>query len=654
MKGDYFKFWTRASTFFTLRTRLLGGFIGLAALSIAAVVFFNQIYSETRSDAEQTVRLTRSVQSLDSLREALLETDIAMRAQLAEGNDRDLTQWAKKVEARNRWMRAVSDAQADFQPATQRVVGGLAANLKKLRLTEEDLLIANGLVSSDRLAANLASQRRVLIVALSGAINVEQARLVRLAGEAINKKSRAVQIGWAAVGVIGGFALLLAFLSYVSVIKPLLDLTDSVREIAAGKLDHRINIEGRDEIGLLGREFNRMALSLQKSYSEVRRRYSQLTNLYKISKAISTTQDLDNLLHLALKQSLDLMGAETGSIMLLTSEGDELKIRAAEGLDEWTIQNTSVKLGEGVSGRVAATGKPLMIQDDVRKARRPGGKDIKDALSVPLIAHERVIGVINANNKRKGRFDREDLRFFTTLAGQIAAAVANATLVDNIQEAYFNTIKVLAASIDAKDKYTHGHSARVAKYAVTIAQQLELPHGDVTRIEAAAYLHDIGKIGVPDHILNKEGALTDEEFDMIKTHPQKAAEILGHINFPWGDVVPGVRGHHERYDGRGYPDGLAGEEIARDARIIAVADSFDAMTSDRPYRKGLDRTTAITEMVKGRQKQFDAEAVDAFIPALLTEWMSSLPGAVAKHFDFLTGPDKKKKSPKEELTEAKS
>ncbi len=324
--------------------------------------------------------------------------------------------------------------------------------------------------------------------------------------------------------------------------------------------------------------------------------------------------------------------------MLIEPGSEELTIRAAEGLDPETVKTARVKLGEGISGYVAASGKPLMIQDGVRKARAPGVKDVKDALSVPLIANEKVIGVFNANNKRDAKFDRHDLRFFTTLAGQIAAAIANASLVDNIREAYFTTIKVLAAAIDAKDKYTHGHSERVAKYTITIARRMGLPAEDLTRIEAAAYLHDIGKIGVPDIILNKNGPLTDDEFAMIKQHPGQAAEILGHINFPWGDVVPGVRGHHEQFDGSGYPDGLAGGDIPLDARIIAVADAFDAMTSDRPYRKGMERTKAITQLVKGRQRQFDGDVVDAFIPALLTEWMSSLPGGIADRLEFLSDP----------------
>jgi putative nucleotidyltransferase with HDIG domain len=421
--------------------------------------------------------------------------------------------------------------------------------------------------------------------------------------------------------------------------KPLTELRAVAQEIAGDKFGHRPDRHSIDEIGSLAVDLKTLGQKLERSKRELRRRYSQLNNLYRVSQTVSISKDIDQLLTQVLKESLDLIGARTGSIMMIAPSGGELTIRAAQGLDDSRIAETRVTLGDGISGSVAATGKPLMIKNGVRKARGPDGEAASDSLSVPLIANEKIIGVMNANNKPGHQFNRQDLRFFGTLAGQIAPAIANAELVESIREAYFNTIRVLAAAIDAKDRYTHGHSERVAKYAVTIAKQLGLDAEDLVRIEAAAYLHDIGKIGVPDGVLNKDGALSDEEFRMIQSHPVKAAQILEHIEFPWGDLIPGVRGHHERYDGRGYPDRLAGDAICRDAQIIAVADSFDAMTSDRPYRKAMDRTKAITELVNGRNKQFESHAVDAFIPALLTDWMSSLPSGIADRLEFLVVKD---------------
>lgn len=623
--------------FLTLRVRLFAGFVVLAAVAIMVTAFFLNASASSNIKMAEAKRSMETAGLFGSLNHAVVESAIPPRDYLINRSPAESKEWTRDVQVWQKlWVRVRTSA-SDAGKGVETPLPTISADLDRLQQAEAEVFTAKDRTKKTRLMRDINLLQRRVGIALESREAIERARAESLMSEALATQGLISIRSKAAMVLIALVALGLGFLAHVSVMKPLRELEHGVRQVAGGKLDHRINSDRQDEIGSLAREFNDMTLSLKQSYTDLRRRYSQLTNLYKISKAVSTTHDLDQLLHLVLRQSLDLMGADTGSIMLIAPSGRELKIRAAEGLDEETVAKARVKLGEGISGYVAATGKPLMIQNGVRKARVPGGKDVQDALSVPLIANEKVIGVINANNKHGNKFDRQDLRFFTTLAGQIAAAISNATLVDNIQEAYFNTIKVLAAAIDAKDKYTHGHSERVAKYAVTIGRQLGLSREDLTRIEAAGYLHDIGKIGVPDGILNKEGSLTNEEFDMIKQHPVKAAEILGHINLPWGDVVPGVRGHHERYDGRGYPDSIAGEDISRDARIIAVADSFDAMTSDRPYRKGLDRTTAITELVKGRAKQFDSEAVDAFIPALLTEWMSSLPGPVADQQNFFAG-----------------
>ncbi|MDP1808942.1 MAG: GAF domain-containing protein [Actinomycetota bacterium] len=621
--------------FLTLRVRLFAGFFLLAAVSISAVAVLFQISAQSNATSLKAASLSQSVGLIGSLKQAVAETSIPARNFSITGDVSESKLWAKRVQYRQALWRKIRFNTRESDAEIARRFDVVSRQLDQLQQAQAQLFAVGSAVDGDRVMREVDGIEDRINSELDGIAGAEAAKAGRLLSEAAGGQDQTKHLSQLAVLLIGSFALGLSILANVGFLSPLKALQLGVRKIADGKLDHHIDADRGDELGSLAREFNNMTSSLKKSYVDLRKRYSQLTNLYKISKAVSNEHDLDVLLHLVLRQSLDLMGAETGSIMLIEPGGTELAIRAAEGLDPETVKNTQVKLGEGISGYVAASGKPLMIQDGVRKAKAPGVKDVKDALCVPLIANDRVIGVFNANNKRNTKFDRHDLRFFTTLAGQIAAAISNATLVENIREAYFNTIKVLAAAIDAKDRYTHGHSERVAKYTVTIARRLGLPPQDLTRIEAAAYLHDIGKIGVPDCVLNKEGPLTNEEFEMIKQHPVKAAEILGLINFPWGNVIPGVRGHHERYDGFGYPDGLAGESIPRDARIIAVADAFDAMTSDRPYRKGLDRNKSITELVKGREKQFDSEVVDAFIPALLTEWMSSLPEGIADRLEFL-------------------
>jgi len=174
-----------------------------------------------------------------------------------------------------------------------------------------------------------------------------------------------------------------------------------------------------------------------------------------------------------------------------------------------------------------------------------------------------------------------------------------------------NIIYALAATVDAKDHYTYGHSKKVSEYAVALSEAVGLPEDRITTIRAAALLHDIGKIGVPDSILNKEGTLTEEEWEQIKAHPQDGVEILRHI-INLVNCLPAILHHHERYDGNGYPSGLKGGDIPSEARILAVADAYDAITSLRPYRQRLSPEQAIEELKRCAGTQFDPELVDVF------------------------------------------
>ncbi len=635
----------RIRRFFTLRIRLFSLFAVLAIGSAVGVGFLGQQSISAFELSGQATELSKTRTAVESLRHALYESAVSTRQYLETNSLSESKIWTRQIQVQQSlWANVRS---GDRAVLGNKRINSFGDSLVELQKTQAKFFVAeDSLLREKHFQDSNVIWEQVVddLIGISETYNVKIDQTLTDVVEAQKQLNRKVEL---TVLLFVLIAMSLGLIAQRSLLTPLDELKEGLKQIAGGKLDYQIKTTRMDVIGDLATEFNGVSVSLKKSFMDLKRRFSQLTNLYQISKAISATNDLDKLLHKVLKQSLDLMGAESGSIMLIAEKEDELMIRAAVGLDKKTVEGTRVKIGQGISGYVAEKGKPLMIQDGVRKARLPGLSDVKDALSVPLIANEKVIGVINANNKQEGRFDKHDLRFFTTLAGQIAAAVANATLVDDIQAAYFNTIKVLAAAIDAKDEYTYGHSARVAKYAVTIAKQLGLSKSDLTRIEAAAYLHDIGKIGVPDQILNKDSALTETERETINRHPLEAAEILGHIDFPWGDVVPGVRGHHERCDGKGYPDGLSNDEISREARIIAVADSFDAMTSDRPYRKALDKTKAVTELVNGRGSQFDAQTVDAFIPALLSEWMTSMPGTIVDTLEIITNsPSSKETKPK--------
>lgn len=260
---------------------------------------------------------------------------------------------------------------------------------------------------------------------------------------------------------------------------------------------------------------------------------------------------------------------------------------------------------------------------------------LKAALCVPCYFKKDLLGILVLGEKTAGEpFSREEMGFFVTLANDAAMAIANAQLIENLQhrveeikELYINEHRIfihtaiaLAAAIDARDAYTHGHTERVTNYCVSIAKELDgVPEVSQYKdfretLQMAALLHDVGKIGIPDYILNKNGRLTPEEFEEIKKHSIIGATILQPIK-ELSDLTKEIRSHQECYDGSGYPDGLAGNDIPLIARIIAVADAFDAMTTNRPYRKKKTVEEAIQELKAKSGTQFDPIIVSAFLLA---------------------------------------
>jgi HD-GYP domain-containing protein (c-di-GMP phosphodiesterase class II) len=235
-------------------------------------------------------------------------------------------------------------------------------------------------------------------------------------------------------------------------------------------------------------------------------------------------------------------------------------------------------------------------------------------ICVPVRFRERILGVLEVINKREGNFGEDDLRVLIALSNQVAIAVENSNLYERLREAFFGTALSLADSLEKRDPYTGGHTKRVRDYSTAIGRMLRLDGGKMETLTLAAILHDIGKIGVRDNVLLKEGKLTEDEFASMVRHSLYGADILRHVK-GLEDVLAGVRGHHEMYDGSGYPDRLCGEDIPLAARIIAVADTFDAMTTDRPYRKALSFEEAFAELRRCSGRQFDPKVVAAFICA---------------------------------------
>ena len=228
------------------------------------------------------------------------------------------------------------------------------------------------------------------------------------------------------------------------------------------------------------------------------------------------------------------------------------------------------------------------------------------------------IGVIQLFNKQPavpggdGLFTQDDLRTATILGCQSAVSLQNARLYLERHDLFLDFVEAVATSVDLKDRYTHGHSKRVAEHSAGIAAELGFSRAEIKLVALAARLHDVGKIGTPDLLLRKRGRLSPREFEVIKAHTTNADRLF-HGKPAWQVLVPGIRHHHERYNSTGYPDGLRGDRIPITARIIAVADAFDAMTSDRPYRSRMNPPEACEEIKSCSGTQFDPRIAAAFL-----------------------------------------
>ncbi|MBW8004152.1 MAG: HD domain-containing protein, partial [candidate division NC10 bacterium] len=239
-------------------------------------------------------------------------------------------------------------------------------------------------------------------------------------------------------------------------------------------------------------------------------------------------------------------------------------------------------------------------------------------LVLPIFLKEKLSGTITLGHLDPPDYSQDDLVQARQLADQMAVALSNARLLEELDQLNWGTLTALARAIDAKSPWTAGHSERVTELALKIGRALGLSPHELDILHRGGLLHDIGKIGIPATILDKSAQLTEEEFSLMREHPSKGARILEPIP-AYAAVIPIVLEHHEWYDGTGYPDGLAGEAISLGGRIFAVADVFDALSSDRPYRAGLDRREVIEIIKAGAGRQFDSQVVQAFLEVMALE-----------------------------------
>ncbi len=316
----------------------------------------------------------------------------------------------------------------------------------------------------------------------------------------------------------------------------------------------------------------------------------------------------------SLAGSLSCRGA---ALYALDSASGRLRLAAVTGLEHVKRAAALQRFSDTLNAQLQAAPRPILIENAPQAAGESADALGAEAvLAAPIRLRGEVIGAIHIYDRLDGSavvpFSDEDRRLLDAAAQQTAVALDNERLYAEMHEIFIDYIRSMAAAIDARDRYTHGHSQRVALFSVGLARQLGLQGADIELVELAATVHDVGKIGVPEHILNKPGKLTEEEFAQIQAHVTKGADIISEMA-KLRALVPGVRHHHERFDGQGYPDQLAGQDIPLMARIISVADAFDAMISDRVYRPGMPREKAIEELRRSAGRHFDPAITDAFI-----------------------------------------
>jgi len=362
--------------------------------------------------------------------------------------------------------------------------------------------------------------------------------------------------------------------------------------------------------------------NLTQSNSSLKQRVHELSILNDISKVVSSMLNLEKLLDVYIDLVRSKIGICNCSILLVDDDTDELVVCASDGENGSGLVGARTPMGMGIEGWVAENRIPVLIDDLANDSRFKDKGSAKyergSFICAPLVAKGELLGVIDLNEKTSGgKFTESDLKLLITIAGQVSVAIDNARLYRILQENSFRTVQALATTLEAKDRYTHGHSARVTDYSISVARKMHLPEEEIEKLRYAAQLHDVGKIGVDEAILRKPTDLSKDERLAIQEHPAIGERIIEPLDF-LGEVRQIIRHHHERWDGRGYPDGLHGGDMDRLTQIMAVADAYDAMTSERPYRRARSSRDAVSELKRCRGTQFSPDIVDEFC-SVITE-----------------------------------
>jgi len=426
------------------------------------------------------------------------------------------------------------------------------------------------------------------------------------------------------LSLVSFFVSASAFIGYFLVVRPMIrsvvEVAKHIRTVSSRRSFGKIDVNERNEIGELARSFNVLTQELEQKIDELESSRQLVKKLLtRIGNAIVSYEGIDAILTLIVENTAASLEAQMGSLLLVDGEKQELSVKTI-----WSQHGEAadgqfrVRLGEGIAGVVAKSGQAMRGPGTMASLgfASPSRQAEGAVLCVPLQLREHAIGVIGVlRNDTSRAFTEDDESLMVSIGSQIAVAIENYRLNLDIERTYVETIMALALAVEAKDPYSAGHSKRVGFYSRKIGEVLRLDEETLRILNDAGVLHDIGKIGIKDEILLKPQPLTPDEEKIMQQHAVIGEAIVKPVR-SLQKVVALVRHHHERFDGTGYPSGLKGNAIPLGARILSVADTYDSMVTDRPYRKRLTMDAAIAELQKYAGVQHDPAVVQAFLQVI--------------------------------------
>ncbi len=405
---------------------------------------------------------------------------------------------------------------------------------------------------------------------------------------------------------------------HASIGAPVIVQGEVVGAVMVGTTDPYRSFDAIDRQGLTAfAQTTGAALRSAQAREERERRIERLSALNVLAWQLAGVHEPYEIARLAHEAAGGLVARDAFYVARFDADKREFDfVLQADGEDVW--RGERYPLGTGPTSQVVVTGETYVVRSPEDPAQRRGmtfGEATRvsgSAAHVALKSRGRLIGVLSSQSYAADAFDDEDIVVLQSLANLVATAFENAEHMQQMRELYLASVKALAAAVDARDPYTRSHSARVAALARTVAEEMRLGSDELRRVQLGALLHDIGKIGIPDAILNKPGPLSPDEWVLMRTHPAVGASILAAVE-PLRDLVPIVRTHHERYDGNGYPERLAGDDIPIESHIVAAADAFEVIVSRRAYKQARTVEFACSELLRCRGTQFHPDVVDAFL-----------------------------------------